>query len=70
MLYFLGGKMYIVSYIRITLTLLLLYGVYEETGIWTTITLFLIFVTSEIEAYLKRNITIKSTLTEKAGSFK
>ena len=47
--------MCLVNYIRIILSLLLFYGVYTETGIWTTVSLFLVFVTSEIEGYLKRH---------------
>lgn len=39
---------------RIILCLLLLYGVYTETGYLTTFALFLIFVGSEIDIYLKR----------------
>lgn len=39
--------------IRIILSLLLLYGVYTETGIWTVIILFLIMNYIECESYLK-----------------
>jgi len=46
--------MYIIGCIRIILSILLLYGVYTETGIWTTVLLSLVVVTTEIEAYLKR----------------
>ena len=34
--------------IRITLTLLLIYGAYTETGIWTALSLFLILWAIEI----------------------
>jgi len=46
--------MHIIDYIRIALSLLLLYGVYTETGIWTTILLFLVVATAEYKAYLER----------------
>ena len=38
--------------IRIILTLLLVYGIYTETGIWTALSLFLVFVGMEVQAYL------------------
>ena len=38
--------------IRIILSVLLLYGVYTETGIWTTISFSLILIALELEAYL------------------
>jgi len=46
--------MHIIDYIRIALSLLLLYGVYTETGIWTTILLFLVVATAELKSYLER----------------
>lgn len=50
--------------IRIILTLLLIYGVYLETGIWTTLSLFLIFVGMEAQGYLteklRANLSIKN----------
>jgi len=46
--------MNIIDYIRIALSLLLLYGVYTETGIWTTILLFLVVATAELKSYLER----------------
>lgn len=39
--------------LRIILSLLLLYGVYTETGIWTVSVLFLIMVDIEGTEYLK-----------------
>lgn len=48
-------KIKIVPTIRVILTICLLAGVYSETGIWTTLCLFLVFVWSEGEAYLKKN---------------
>jgi hypothetical protein len=38
--------------VRIILTCALLYGVYTETGIWTTLTLGLVFISSEIQGYI------------------
>lgn len=35
--------------IRITLTIALIYGVYTETGIWTALSLFLIFANTELQ---------------------
>ena len=45
--------------IRCILTLALLYGAYTETGIWTTLSLLLIFLNFEIVAYntTRNNIT-------------
>ena len=43
-----------VDYLRIILSLLLLWGVYTETGIWTTLVLFLILIQIEINNYLKK----------------
>ena len=40
--------------IRIILTPLLIYGVYGETGIWTALSLFLIFIAIEAQGYLMR----------------
>lgn len=37
-----------ITSVRIILSLLLIYGVYTETGIWTTIAVGLFFVDSEI----------------------
>jgi len=34
--------------IRVVLTLLLIYGAYTETGIWTALNFFLIFIAVEI----------------------
>jgi len=47
--------------IRCILTLALLYGVYTETGIWTTLSLFLIFVGFEVASYnsTKQNKGVK-----------
>jgi hypothetical protein len=39
--------------VRIILTILLLYGVYTETGFWTALSLFLIFTGFEIESFLR-----------------
>ena len=39
------------SYIRWVLTLGLIYGAYTETGIWTAISLLLIFLSIEIQVY-------------------
>ena len=38
--------------IRIVLSVLLLYGVYTETGIWTTISFSLVLIAFELEACL------------------
>jgi len=40
--------------IRFILTFLLIYGAYTETGIWTALSLFLIFMSVEIQSYLIR----------------
>ena len=40
--------------IRIILTLALLYGAYRETGIFTGLSLFLIFVTFELQGFLTK----------------
>ena len=45
--------MEIVKFIsRAFFTLLLLYGVYTETGLWTTLAMFLIFAALEATSYL------------------
>jgi len=49
--------------IRCVLTLALLYGVYKETGIWTTLSIFLIFLNFEVMAYN----TTKTNLTKQEG---
>lgn len=53
---------------RIILTLLLIYGVYTETGMWTALSLFLVFVGIEIQGYLigklKLNLSIKNIFGE------
>lgn len=41
--------------IRIILTLLLIYGVYIETGIWTALTIFLIAVSGELRDRFFKN---------------
>jgi len=41
-------KRLIISVIRYILTMALLYGVYTETGIWTTGAFLLIFISSEL----------------------
>ena len=41
--------------IRIGLSLLLLYGVYTETGIWTAISMFLCFVALEAHSFILNN---------------
>lgn len=41
-------------YIRIALSLVLLCGVYTETGIWTTLALFLVLVETETEIYKRQ----------------
>jgi len=46
--------MYFIAYIRILLSLALLYGAYAETGLFTTLILFLILGHEEINAYLHR----------------
>jgi len=56
-----GLIMHIIDYIRIALSLLLLYGVYTETGIWTTILLFLVVATAELKSYLDFLSIIKRT---------
>lgn len=38
-------------YIRFSLTALLLYGVYTETGIWTALLLFLIVTAIEVRSH-------------------
>jgi len=38
--------------IRYVLTLLIIYGAYTETGMWTALSLFLIFMGMEINGYL------------------
>ena len=38
--------------IRYALTLLIIYGAYTETGMWTALSLFLIFMSMEIHGYL------------------
>ena len=38
--------------IRYVLTLLIIYGAYTETGTWTALSLFLIFMGIEINGYL------------------
>lgn len=43
--------------IRIILSLMLLYGVYTETGVWTTLSLFLVFTGMEIVTQLMRKRT-------------
>ena len=43
--------------IRFTLTLLLTYGVYTETGKWTAISFLLIFTAIEIICWLLKNVT-------------
>ena len=40
---------------RIIITMLLLYGVYTETGKWTALSLFLVFIAIEILMYLQLN---------------
>lgn len=40
--------------IRCLLTLLLIYGVYTETGIWTTLSMILIFIAFELIAIKRR----------------
>ena len=47
----------IVTWIRWIFTLALLYGVYTETGIWTTISLTCVFAMSEV-----RNEIAKRTI--------
>jgi hypothetical protein len=42
--------------IRILLTLGLLFGVYKETGIWTTISIGLVFLTLELTGILFHRI--------------
>lgn len=42
--------------IRIILSLLLCWGVYTETGIWTTLAILLSFLGSEITAILIKKI--------------
>ena len=42
--------------IRIILTLALIYGAYTETGIWTALSLFLIFIGMEIHGYLIKRL--------------
>lgn len=39
--------------IRSIFTLLLLWGVYTETGPWTTLSLFLVFVVTEVNTWLE-----------------
>lgn len=57
-----------VKYIpRMILTILLLYGVYTETGKWTTLSLFLIFIAIEILMYLQLNEKEKKSLWLKGG---
>lgn len=51
------------SVIRYILCMTLLYGVYTETGVWTTASLLLIFISAEGIAYLLKKIRIE---TEKA----
>lgn len=50
--------------IRLSLTLLLMYGVSTEVGIWTTISIFLIFIHAEATSYNLNlvNQSIKETL--------
>lgn len=48
-------KKLILSVIRYILTMFLLYGIYTETGIWTTIAFLLIVITHEqIDGAVKR----------------
>ena len=47
--------MKLIRWSRWLLSLLLLYGVFTETGLWTTLFLFLILVKCEIKKVLKRN---------------
>ena len=59
----LGKKAMIVTAIgRWILALLLLYGVYTETGIWTTIAIFLTFLSTELGTYFVR--VVKKALDE------
>jgi len=41
--------------IRLILTIVLLYGVYTETGIWTALSLFLVFSAIELQDFVDRN---------------
>jgi hypothetical protein len=53
--------------IRIFLTLLLIYGVYTETGIWTAISLFLIMIGIEFKgAFMNRILIISALLISSA----
>ena len=45
------------GYVRIILSLLLLYGVYTETGVWTTVAMGLILIETEISGYAKKHDT-------------
>jgi len=42
------------SIIRYVLTMALLYGAYTETGIWTTVSLLLLFIGFEVQGQLDR----------------
>jgi hypothetical protein len=50
-----GGKM-IGKIIRWVATLVLIYFVYQETGIWTSLTMFLIFVSFELQNILDKEL--------------
>lgn len=43
-------------FIRWILTLILIFGSYRETGFYTALSLFLIFVAIEIQAFLNRKV--------------
>jgi len=43
--------------IRCVLTTALIFGVYAETGIWTALSLFLIFIYIEVDTWLKQRRT-------------
>jgi hypothetical protein len=45
--------------IRIILTILLLVGVYSETGIWTTVAMTLICISKELTALFLRRQVLK-----------
>lgn len=44
------------KYVRYFLTLLLVYGVYTETGKWTALSFLLVFVAIEVTSYLVRKL--------------
>ena len=44
---------------RMVLTVGLLYGVYNEAGIWTTLSLFLISVYIELQEIIKKSKKVK-----------